>query len=129
MTSARTVTRVAPEDFAWAASSGTAEDLRRITAAATDEDGSAPLDEAALLRLRHHGLAGTALWVAGSHGFAWLHDGALDLVVAPASRGQGLGAAAGCGGRPAHRWPDRLVARQPPGRRRPGPAVRSATRA
>jgi mycothiol synthase len=91
MTSASTVTRVAPEDFDWAATSGTAEDVRRVTSAATDEDGSAPLDEAALLRLRRHGLAGTALWMAGSHGFAWLHDGALELVVTPASRRQGLG--------------------------------------
>ena len=38
MTSASTVTRVAPEDFDWAATSGTAEDVRRVTSAATDED-------------------------------------------------------------------------------------------
>ena len=93
MTSASTATRVEPDDFDWSATSGPAADLRRVVAAATDEDGAEPLDEAALLRLRHHGLAGTALWVTGPDGFAWLHDGALDLVVAPASRGQGLGAA------------------------------------
>ena len=92
MSSASTVTRVAPGDFDWAAASGTAEDVRRTVAAATDEDGSEPLDEAALLRLRHHGLDGSALWTAGPDGFAWLHDGALDLVVTPAARGKGLGA-------------------------------------
>ena len=31
--------------------------------------------EAALLRLRHHGVEGSGLWLAGSDGFAWLHDG------------------------------------------------------
>ena len=92
MSSASTVTRVAPGDFDWAAASGTAEDVRRTVAAATDEDGSEPLDEAALLRLRHHGLDGSTLWTAGPDGFAWLHDGALDLVVTPAARGNGLGA-------------------------------------
>ena len=93
MTPASTVARVAPDDFRWTAPTGAAADLRRVVDAATDEDGPAPLDEAALLRLRHRGLVGTALWVAGSDGFAWRHDGALDLVVAPASRGQGLGSA------------------------------------
>ena len=93
MTSASTVTRVAPEDFTWTAASGTAADVRRTIAAAAAADGSAPLDEAALLRLRRHGLEGSALWVADSRGFAWLHDGALDLVVAPAARGRGVGAA------------------------------------
>jgi mycothiol synthase len=93
MTSASTVSRVAPDDFDWAAPAGTAQDVRRIVAAATEADGSEPLDEAALLRLRHHGLDGSTLWVAGSDGFAWLHDGALDLVVAPGARGHGLGAA------------------------------------
>src|SRR5512141_707007 len=93
MTSASTVTRVEPADFTWAAEAGVAADVRRTVAAATAEDGSAPLDEAALLALRHHGLDGSALWTADAQGFAWLHDGALDLVVAPAARGAGLGAA------------------------------------
>ncbi len=93
MTPAITAARVEPDDFDWTADTGTAADLRRVVDAATHEDGSAPLDEAALLRLRHHGLAGSALWATGADGFAWLHDGALDLVVAPAARRQGLGSA------------------------------------
>jgi mycothiol synthase len=70
--------------------------LRRIVERATAEDGAAPLDEAALLALGH-GLSTRegrpSLWSSGDDGFAWLHDGALDLVVAPTARGQGLGAA------------------------------------
>ena len=93
MSSASTVSRVASTDFDWAAADGVAADVRRVADAATTEDGSAPLDEASLLTLRHRGLDGSELWVAGSEGFAWLHDKALDLVVAPGSRGNGLGAA------------------------------------
>jgi len=58
---------------------------------ATVEDGAAPLDEAALLGLRH-GLGSSTLWTAGDDGFAWRHDGAVDVVVTPASRRRGLGA-------------------------------------
>ena len=85
--------------------------VQRVAAAAAEADGVEPLDEAALLELRHHGLADGALWVAGSaaepdgsvgqpagsasqpDGFAWVHGGAVDLVVAPATRGRGVGAA------------------------------------
>lgn len=71
--------------------------VQRVAAAAAEEDGVEPLDEAALLELRHHGLADGALWVAGSasepDGFAWVHGGAVDLVVTPAARGRGVGAA------------------------------------
>ena len=76
-----------------------------VASAATDEDGAEPLDEAALLRLRHHGLAGSALWVTGPDGFAWLHDGALDLVVAARLPRAGARCGAGRGGRPADRAP------------------------
>jgi mycothiol synthase len=93
MTPATSVTRVSPADFDWSSPSGAAEDVRRIVDAATQEDGAAPLDEAALLTLRHHGLAGSALWSGGSDGFAWLHDDSLDLVVAPGARTNGLGRA------------------------------------
>jgi mycothiol synthase len=92
MTGSSTVARVGPADFDWSADSGVADVVRRVVAAATDEDGAAPLDEAGLLRLRHRGLDGSALWIAGDSGFAWRHDTALDLVVAPAARGRGLGA-------------------------------------
>jgi mycothiol synthase len=64
--------------------------VRRVVAAATQADGAAPLDEAALLGLRH-GLGTSSLWVAGEHGFAWRHGEAVDLVVEPSSRGGGLG--------------------------------------
>ncbi len=49
------------------------------------------LDEAAQLRVKHHGLADSTLWLAGEDGFALAHDGAVDLAVAPAARGRGLG--------------------------------------
>ncbi len=55
------------------------------------EDGQDPLDEAGRLRLKHHGLAGSELWLAGEVGFALVHDGAVDLAVAPGSRSRGLG--------------------------------------
>jgi mycothiol synthase len=64
-------------------------------------DGQDPLDEAASLRLRHHGLAGSSLWLASSSGFALAHAGGVDLAVAPAARREGLGsslAAAALGG-------------------------------
>src|SRR5262245_18283830 len=74
----------------------TYESLDRVVVASTSEDGAAPLDEAATLALRH-GLEGTSLWVATDagevRGFAWLHGGALDLVVHPDARRQGLGRA------------------------------------
>ena len=93
MTSASSVTRVGPGSFAWAAETGPAALVRSVLASAASADGVAALDEAALLRLRHHGVEGSELWIAGSDGFAWLRDGALDLVVTPDSRGRGVGAA------------------------------------
>ncbi|QWZ08078.1 mycothiol synthase [Nocardioides panacis] len=102
MTPASTVLRVARSDFRWDNPAGPAAEVRRLVDAATAADGSAPLDEAALLALRHRGLEGSALWLAApadgpgdapALGLAWLHDEALDLVVAPTARGTGLGAA------------------------------------
>ncbi len=72
--------------------------VRRALVEASEED---PLDEAARLRLKRHGLEASTLWLAGSDGFALAHDGAVDLAVAPQARGRGLGAelaAAGLGG-------------------------------
>ena len=131
MTPASTVLRVARSDFRWDNPAGPAADVRRIADAAAAADGSAPLDEAALLTLRHRGLEGSALWLAGpadgpAMGLAWLHDGALDLVVTPAARGTGLGAALAAAAVPATGRLDRLVARQPPRGRRARPAVRAA---
>ena len=62
-------------------------DVRRACLAA---DGHDPVDESVHLRLKNHGLAETSVWV-DDDGFAMRHRGALDLAVAPGSRGQGLG--------------------------------------
>ena len=93
MTSASTVSRVEPGSFAWGSDTGAAAVVRSVLASAASADGVDALDEAALLRLRHHGLDRSQLWLAGSDGFAWLRDGSLDLVVAPASRRRGVGGA------------------------------------
>ena len=81
------------------------EAVRRAVLAADEQD---PLDEAARLRVKHHGLDGSTLWLAGEDGFALAHDGSVDLAVAPAARGRGLGAglaaAALPGDGPASAW-------------------------
>ena len=76
---------MASEDTAWA------DVVDAVRAACRDEDGQDPLDEAAQLRLKHHGLTGSELWLADDAGFALAHDGGVDLAVAPASRRRGLG--------------------------------------
>jgi mycothiol synthase len=68
-----------------------AEVVAAVRAACRGEDGQDPLDEAAQLRLKHHGLDGSELWLAGDEGFALAHDGGVDLAVAPAARRRGLG--------------------------------------
>lgn len=65
--------------------------VEAILAAGRESDGHDAVDEAALRRLRHHGLDGTELWLADDDGFAWRHDGELDLVVGPSARGRGIG--------------------------------------
>jgi mycothiol synthase len=67
--------------------------VAEVRAACRTADGHDPLDEAAELMLKHHGLSGAALWLAGDHGFALLHDGALELAVHPDARRHGAGAA------------------------------------
>ncbi|HEX4977600.1 MAG TPA: mycothiol synthase [Nocardioides sp.] len=71
--------------------------VAQVADAATQADGVEPLNEAALLALRHHGLADGSLWLSGRadepDGFAWVHGGEVDLVVVPAARGRGVGAA------------------------------------
>jgi len=96
-----TVDRVRADNFDWSAESGPGADVRRVTEAATTADGRSPLNEAALLALRHHGLAEAALYVARDDagtaaGFALVRTDAaasreVDLVVAPGSRGTGVG--------------------------------------
>ncbi|MFN8193110.1 MAG: mycothiol synthase [Nocardioidaceae bacterium] len=50
-----------------------------------------PLDEAAVLHLKHHGLDGVHLWIHEDSGFALVRDGGLDLAVAPVARERGIG--------------------------------------
>ena len=101
MTSTTAVSQVDPGSFSWDSPSGVSAGVRRVVAAATASDGRGPLDEAAVLSLRHSGLTKSALWVAGSsHGFALADappgtsgDVEVNLVVAPSSRGEGVGRA------------------------------------
>jgi mycothiol synthase len=66
--------------------------LAEVRAACLEADGHDPLDEQAALLLKHRGLAGSRLWVTDG-GFALVHDGSLELAVAPGSRGRGEGTA------------------------------------
>jgi len=116
VTSAATVVLVEPDDFEWDSPTGAAEAVRRATAEATAADGNSPLDEAALLSLRHSGLATSALWLAelsettnamarvvsdnSVAGFALADappgssgDVEVNLVVTPAARRRGVGGA------------------------------------
>ncbi|NYI44106.1 mycothiol synthase [Nocardioides aromaticivorans] len=65
--------------------------IEAVAAAAGMYDGAEPLDEAALLRLKHHGLDGLDAHVT-TDGFALRRGTEVDLVVAPEARGRGLGA-------------------------------------
>ena len=67
--------------------------VEAVTAAAAQADGQDPVDEAVRLRLRHHGLRDTTLWLVSKDGFALRHADGLDLVVAPDARRTGLGTA------------------------------------
>jgi len=62
-----------------------------VRRACREADGHDPLDEAATLRLKHHGLADVAHWVADGDGFALIRDAQLDLAVAPDARSHGIG--------------------------------------
>lgn len=64
--------------------------IEGVVAAASAYDGAEPLDEAALLRLKHHGLDGVEAFVT-TEGFALRRGTEVDLVVAPEARGNGLG--------------------------------------
>lgn len=90
MSSASPVRPVGPADF-------DADTFAAIVAAATAADGAEPLNEAAVLALRHHGLEGSTLLSAGADGFAWVHgspsEPEVDLVVHPDARGRGVGTA------------------------------------
>lgn len=66
--------------------------LDAVRASCVAADGQDPLDEASSLRLKNHGLSGSALWLAEASGFALSHESSVDLAVAPSERGRGLGA-------------------------------------
>ena len=101
--------QVDPAAFDWSSETGPAADVRRVVAAAVAADGRGPLNEAALLSLRHHGLDGATLFLARAEesdpsaaGFAVVHTAAgtqepgdLNLVVAPDCRRRGVGTALG----------------------------------
>lgn len=65
--------------------------IDEVRAAASAYDDADPLDEAAALRLKHHGLDGVDAFVTAD-GFALRRGTEVDLVVAPEARGHGLGA-------------------------------------
>ncbi len=65
--------------------------IAAVRGACREADGHDPLDEAATLRLKHHGLDGVAHWVEGTDGFALVRDSELDLAVVPESRAHGIG--------------------------------------
>jgi mycothiol synthase len=99
MSQPRAVRPVSLGEFQWTGEQGAAAHLRRVVEAATAADGRAPLNEAALLHLRHRGLEGSTLLVCDDPalGFAWVHGEPaapeIDLVVAPKHRGAGVGSA------------------------------------
>lgn len=64
--------------------------VARVVDESTRVDGHAPLNEDSLLGLSRDGLSGSKLYAEGD-GFALVRNGALDLVVAPSSRGRGIG--------------------------------------
>jgi mycothiol synthase len=89
------VVRVPADAFRWGAHHGPSAVLERVRSACADTDHHDPLDEAALLRLKHHGLEDSALWLVADSGFALTHTTpggtSLDVAVAPTTRGCGFG--------------------------------------
>jgi mycothiol synthase len=65
--------------------------VEAVRAACLEADGQDPLDEAAQLRLKHHGLAGSELWLVDEAGFALRHESSVDLAVSPEHRSHGRG--------------------------------------
>lgn len=80
--------RVTPHD--WLTGTAAIDAIEEVRRAARAADGADPLDEAATLRLKHHGLDGIGAWVAPD-GFALRRGAEVDVAVAPDARGHGLG--------------------------------------
>ena len=96
------ITRLEDERFDWILGTGGAEQVRAVADEAAAHDGREVLNEDALLTLAHRGLSTGVLLLAeedGPLGFAYVHGlvgsgrPELDLVVAPAARGRGVGRA------------------------------------
>ncbi len=91
------VAEVHDSEFVFGEHAGPAAAVERIRSACADADHHDPLDEAALLRLKHHGLKESHLWMVDDSGFAFSHavPGAtsIELAVAPSSRVCGFGGA------------------------------------
>lgn len=96
------IVRLEYADFDWRSGSGGAAEVRRLAEEAAAYDGREALNEAAVLSLRNHGLDTGLLLLATDPepaGFAYVHGLSgpgrpeLDLLVAPAARGRGVGAA------------------------------------
>lgn len=80
--------------------------VESVRAACVAADGQDPLDEKAMLRLKHRGLEGAQLWVDGD-AFALVREGDLTLAVAPEARREGRGGrllALAAEAEPAHAW-------------------------
>ena len=92
------VTALDRAEFDWRKGTGGAADVRRILQLCAEHDGRAALNEDAVLTLQNRGLADATMLMADGDGFAYLHGlstgkPAIDLVVAPAARGKGVGLA------------------------------------
>ena len=96
------IDRISSDDFDWAAEDGPAAEVRRIARGSTAHDGSATLNEQAVLQLKNRGLRDADLWLGGG-GFALRHGDILDLAVHPDSRHQGVGTALAAAALPAGR--------------------------
>lgn len=68
------------------------ETVTSVREACLAADGHDPLDEAAALALKHHGVEDASLAVEDGAGFALVRDGDLTLAVAPQARRRGLAA-------------------------------------
>ena len=86
------IREVTAAEFGTADSSPAAAEVRRIAEACDAFDDVITLNEQACLQLKNRGLRDARLWLTDG-GFAFLHNGILDLAVHPDNRAQGVGTA------------------------------------